>query len=79
MQSTVSLPLKLIELLAVAPADDDRLTPLLHLRSQCCQFSLCCSWWPVCSTHGSAGRDGIAAAPRRPGTSLGIGLSWACT
>ena len=38
MQSTVSLPLKLIELRAVAPADDDRLNP--H-APQWCSFSLC--------------------------------------
>jgi hypothetical protein len=38
MQSTVSLPLELIELRAVAPADDDRLNP--H-PPQCCSFSLC--------------------------------------
>jgi hypothetical protein len=36
MQSTVSLPLKLIELRAVAPADDERLTP--H-PPQWCSFS----------------------------------------
>jgi hypothetical protein len=38
MQSTVSLPLKLIELRAVAPADDDRLHPR---APQWCSFSLC--------------------------------------
>ena len=38
MQSTVSLPLELIELRAVAPADDDRLNP--H-APQWCSFSLC--------------------------------------
>jgi hypothetical protein len=38
MQSTVSLPLELIELSAVAPADDDRLNP--H-PPQWCSFWLC--------------------------------------
>jgi hypothetical protein len=44
-QSAGSFPLSCsYSLRAVAPAEDDRLTPLLHLRSQWCPFSLCCSW-----------------------------------
>jgi hypothetical protein len=44
-KSASSFPLHCsYSLRAVAPAEDDRLTPLLHLRSQWCSFSLCCSW-----------------------------------
>jgi hypothetical protein len=86
-QSPCSFPLPCsYSFRAVTPAKDDRLAPLLHLRSQWCPFSLCCSAVVdnlLSSTHGfTEGRDRSAAAPRRPETphtSLGIGLSWACT
>jgi hypothetical protein len=80
MQSTVSLPLKLIELRAVAPApaDDDRLNP--H-PPQWCSFSFCLS---VVVDDLLVQRTGLQRWKRRCFSTarhliLGIGLSWACT
>jgi hypothetical protein len=71
---------------AVAPAEDDRLTPLLHLRSQWCSFFRSI----VVGNNLLVQRTGLQweeteaplllGGPRHPTPHwLGIGLSWACT